>query len=749
MNPHVLHLTGCAPAPLALYLKALGVLRIVAEQADPDARGWWQNEHFCLLTALSADGLEQFLLTRYEPTPFVSPWNRGSGFYSESDPALTALATSTAPRFAAYRTAIVAAQEPLQPMREAAAQVRKLKDRTKVRAGMTAEQRRAALALKSDPDAAAELAAAEREFKALKAGLYAPCRAKWRGPHRRWMDAALVVLDDARIAWPALLGTGGADGRLDFTNNAMLRFGQLFDLDSGVGGPLPGAAGLLRHSLWAEPTPNLTPGAAIGQFLPGSAGGANSTTAPDGASLVDPWDFVLMLEGALMFSGRATRRLDPAVSSRASAPFAVRADGAGHGSRGREKSQRGEQWMPLWSRPATASDLQAMIGEARLQLGRRVASRPIDVATALARLGAARGVQAFTRFGYLERNGQSTLAVPIGRVEVRERPRSHLVDDLGSWVSRLQLKAGGRDVVAGRFGTAEARLSDAVFAALTHDGEPARWQAILCAAADVEAVQAAGTGFEAGPIPPLSPEWLAAADDGTPEWRLACALGSAAARYDRSGRPADPIRHHWLPLDRGARRFLADQHGLTRTTRMVAFGRDAVSDLSAIVTRRLLEAETAGQRQLPIVAAAGCDAAPSDLARLLAGGLDLERLHRLARALMAVRWHAVRRAAVNPPRQGPWPDAPWVAIRLASLPWPLADGLAIPVEQAVVRRLVAGDVAGAVEGACRRLRSSGLRPPLTAATMDATVGPLWAAALAFPVSWRCARAMASSFGLSN
>jgi CRISPR-associated protein Csx17 len=53
MTTHLHIPEGCSPAPLALYLKALGVLRLVGEQADPQARGWWEGEHFCLLTGLS------------------------------------------------------------------------------------------------------------------------------------------------------------------------------------------------------------------------------------------------------------------------------------------------------------------------------------------------------------------------------------------------------------------------------------------------------------------------------------------------------------------------------------------------------------------------------------------------------------------------------------------------------------------------------------------------------------------------
>ena len=50
---YVHQLDGCAPTPLAHYLKALGILRLVAEQADLDARGWWDGDRFRLATKLN------------------------------------------------------------------------------------------------------------------------------------------------------------------------------------------------------------------------------------------------------------------------------------------------------------------------------------------------------------------------------------------------------------------------------------------------------------------------------------------------------------------------------------------------------------------------------------------------------------------------------------------------------------------------------------------------------------------------
>lgn len=190
---HLHHLKGCAPVPLAHYLKALGVLRVVAEQKDTAARGWWHDEHFCLLTTLDAVDLERFFLEDYAPTPFVSPWNKGSGFFSSHDPGVKPIETSTASRFQAFRTGIEAARVPLAALSAADAAVRELKARIKTKKPVTASARAAAIALKDDPTFKAQLAAANKQFAALKADLFQPCALSWRGPHRAWMDAAVVI----------------------------------------------------------------------------------------------------------------------------------------------------------------------------------------------------------------------------------------------------------------------------------------------------------------------------------------------------------------------------------------------------------------------------------------------------------------------------------------------------------------------------------------------------------------------------
>ncbi len=798
MTLHLHHLEGCSPDPLAHYLKGLGILRLIVEQrADCQARVWWQDEHFCLLSKLTRDDLEKFFLERYEPTPLLSPWNKGCGLFTANDPGLAPLENSKAARFGRFRDGVAESRRLLDALEQSDAVIRAIKARTKTNKAFQSEQQRQLLAssdtfrsclellreqaaraelspaqsdeirteiatitaitakstkpptkaeadrLKESPGYKRLLAAADRRFKSLKVTLIPDCRRTWRGGHAEWLAAAVVLDEQGNAEWPSLLGTGGNDGRLDFTNNFMQRLGELFDLASTDGGPSTEARELLANSLWAEPSNKFTI-TSIGQYQPGAAGGANSTTGPVGDSRINPWDFVLMMEGSLLFSARATRCLDPNAQSRASAPFAVRSHAAGFASTGAEKAQRGEQWMPLWARPAALTEVVALFGEARVQLNRQTAHRPIDVARAISRLGVARGIDAFTRYGYLERNGQSTLAVPLGRVNVRQHPHAHLIDDLASWLDRLQRRARDKHAPA-RLVQAERRLADAVFAALTHDSSPDRWQAVLRAAAAVEALQSRGTAIEAGPIPPLRLEWISAVGD-TPEVRLALALGSAAAGYSSGGHPIDSIRHHWLPLEPGARRFKVADGRLARDSRVVMSGRDLLADCAAVVERRLIEAGARGERRLPLVAATGCSARLDDLAFMLSGRIDLDKLMDLGRAFMAIkrdarRWPGHRPAGNFSSEQ---PEEAWLALRLACLPWPLSKSVNIPTEPGIVRRLLAGDSAGAIGMALARLRSAGVRPPLQAGVTDLLTARLWAAALVFPIDRGSARRAAAT-----
>ena len=745
---HVHRLDGCAPAPLAHYLKALGILRLVSEQADPDVRGWWEGDHFRLATRLNEVELKDFFLHQYQPTPFVSPWNKGSGFFADNDPSLSAVEKAKSDRFSRIRSGIAASRSLLEDISNADRAVREIKTEAKAR-GMSNEEKQR---IRGSDDYKSRLREAEKKFKRLKADLIPNLRREWRGPHREWMDAAMVLCDDGSPRYPALLGTGGNDGRLDFTNNYIRRLAEIFDLDGEDGAPRDTAVPWVSGALWGTPVPGCPTGLAVGQYLPGMAGGANNSNGPDAESMVNPMDFVFMLEGAIVFTSHATRRFGSLESSRAASPFAVNACGAAYASASSgDESARGEQWMPLWSNPSTFVELRHLLAEGRAQIGAKSAREPLGFARAVARLGTTRGISGFQRYGYIERNGQSNLAVPLGRFVVTDQQSEHLacLDDLDTWLRRIRREARNQNAPA-RLSAVERRLVEALFAATGHPHQPKFWQRVLLQLAEVEEIMAHGSGYLAQPVPQLRPEWVTAANDRTSEFRLALAFALQAHGFSRGdGKRIGPIRRHWLPLDRKSPwRFATTGTGkgmrLDVQPEVVMHGRRGIDDAIALIERRLVETSQLGDRHLPLEAAPRAATRTADLVELLSNGVDLDRTLALSRALMALNrkaW-AEQYIPMEVPRTSNWPDDAWLAIRLCILPWPLKtrSGSIVDVgaDPAITRRLVSGDAASAIAVSLRRMRAVGIRCTVRTGFVPPDTARLWAAALAFPITQRTA-----------
>src|SRR5919112_1070947 len=248
-------LTGCAPDILIHYLKALGILRLVGEQLDGRVRGAWHGSEFVIETEKTKDELIDFFLNKYRPTPIAAPWNGGSGFYpkdrSQRETA-DVLCAIEAGRLNSYRETILRAREIVGALPESP------KDKDK------------------------------------KAALLRACRRELPDAAVEWLDAAFV-LSEERTSYPPLLGTGGNDGRLEFTINFMARLLLVLPEAAKEGDRDKRRAQSernLRFALFAEGAPVLEP-AAVGQFHPGGAGGVNLTQGVTGGALVNAWDFVL------------------------------------------------------------------------------------------------------------------------------------------------------------------------------------------------------------------------------------------------------------------------------------------------------------------------------------------------------------------------------------------------------------------------------------------------------------------------
>ena len=466
-------------------------------------------------TTLGHDALLHFFLHDYAPSPIIAPWNGGSGFYPKDN------------------------KEGYNPLTEdqVAERFEHISSAIRIAARMLDSR---ALTERPEGRAKVELVAA------LRAGL--------PDVVLPWLDATLALSGDG-LAYPQLLGTGGNDGRLDFTNNFARRLVSkgkppgLFNPSTGR--PSNDAETLVDSALFGTPTAGLS-STAVGQFAPGAAGGPNATTGYSSESEVNPWDFVLMLEGATAFAGTASRRHQTGTGFGASFPFTVRTVGAGWGGveAADENDARAEFWAPLWSRPARFPEVDSLFGEGRAVLNGRTARDGLDFARAAASLGVSRGFRAFERFGFLMRAGKAYLATPIGRRTAASSPGAELVADLdaGDWLERVR-RVGRRDEEPGAARSAIKRLEDALFDVVAAPGAAREVEKALIALGAVVAwlaVSPTGRQTVGTPPPVLSSAWIRRADDfqpGVP--RCGSTRGDRSAGYGRarahrgrtSGRP--------------------------------------------------------------------------------------------------------------------------------------------------------------------------------------------------------------------
>lgn len=709
-------LGGCTPAPLMSYLKALGILRLVGEQKDPVARGWWREDVFWLRSKLDSGALIEFLLEEYRPTPIVAPWAGGSGFFGrDNKEAVEALSKSESPRTKEYAQTIrlvwrVIKEEGI---------LGKPKDEEKSRL--------------------------IRIFRNRLPDSVVP-----------WIDAAMVLAQDGQTFAP-LLGTGGNDGRLDFTQNFMQR---IVKLGLHAGPPVGDESrSWLANALYAKSTRLTT--ASVGQFSPGRVGGANATQGMERGSIDNPWDFVLMLEGAIMLAGAAVRRLGATENSRASFPFTVRAVAAGFDSSGSsdEAGSRGELWLPTWRRPSTALEIARLFGESRVEVSGRPARDGTDFARAVAGLGIDRGLTDFTRFAFLKRSGKAFLATPIGRFSVTDGRETTLLGDIDNWLRKFRRACGAKNSPVS-FVRLLHQVDSGIMDLCRSEGSSSL-AGILFALGKVERGLATAERFRAAqkipPIKGLSSGWRAATNDGSAEFQLALALASIRDTEERIG----SLRVNLEPIDEKKRFPAWAESGRCAVWNAT----DLPTNLLNVLQRRVLDGERANCTNLPL--SSSYVASLNTVAAFIAGGLDDQRIEEALWGLVLVDPSGpVGEGVARPvgPRDPPVLPRDYALLKLLFLPRPITAerrgdavrwryargreaGATILPEPAALSLLRAGRVGEACSIAAGRLRFSGL-PPMPGRLSGGTVrnaewseqvtncrrGQRLAAALLIPIS---------------
>jgi CRISPR-associated protein Csx17 len=672
MTRHVL--PGVRPEPMGSYLAGLGLIRLLGEQADPDATATWTGQGLVIETTIG--DLATWLVDDYVPTPVLSPWNGGSGFGAkdrEPKRRINELRAHPSPRLDSVRTAIDVAESV-----------------ARLASGRNWDKGRVVL-----------------EFRNRCPETLLP-----------WIDATVALVGASKTegsssglspVFPPLLGTGGNDGRLDFSTNFHERLLEVLDTTSKCHSRSLGSA---RDLLAGTETERLS-GAAVGQFDPVLAGGQGSSPFGAAPSLVNPWEYVLLVEGALLFASGTVRRHQHD-AARAAKPFTVSFSPDGSESGAAEEESRGEVWVPLWDKALTLAEIRQLFGEARASWRGRPAQKAVEFYAATRTLGVTRGIDEFVRYGLQRRNGLAFVAVPLERVKVRNRPEVGLAALIEDWVSWVR----GFDV-SSAVGSALRRF-DAAHLLYARDGGPRQLRELLAALTTLElAVGRSGRAREKAPVrnPPSAhhtqkflDEFVKTGAREPAELRIAVGIASCAT-VRGPGVPARTMRQLLLPVNPPD---AAHPRATWRDTPIVpGFGLRPLEYVLAdvLVWRSRTVADEPGSEKFRGVPTfrVGAGVPARDLHAFARGQLDMAELEVWLRACLALDWRGARPA---------WSSDSSLAVLVPTLGLlhPLARGLADQADPSAPRLamrpewavcLTAGQVGSVHTDAGGRLRQAG------------------------------------------
>lgn len=681
-----IELPGCRTEPLGSYLQGLGMWRCLTRLIDPGARAHWESGHLVLTTTAvsSVDELVEQLVARFEPLPIVSPWNAGSGFArngksASAERTLQAIRDSSEPRLTAVRAAVAAAD------------------------AVVAEGRRRGWGGSKD----------ELWDKARKADVLVLARNRLPDEALAWLDAAVVLSATGDPVYSRLLGTGGNFGRQDLSATYLHR--ALAIVAKGRGDSLHAALTGAENVPYERDT--------VGQFDPGRAGGVQSSPFEklDDKGFVNPWSYLLTVEGTLLFASAVVRRLG-ADTSQVAIPFVVRSSPVGYSSSAATENVMGEMWAPVWSRPAALVEIEQLLSEGRADWRGSAARTGLDFVRAIGALGIDRGITAFTRHVFVERLGQNPLAVPVGRVQVKERPEVTLLAPLDAWTSRLRGDSSAAVQAA-------LRALDAAQYALGTGQRQAARRVLVAVGRLHETVARSGAARASSGAPLVLPgarDWLTALEVDQPELRLAAALASGRD----TGRRSVTVRSLLIPEEtkpgRGRPQW-SDRPPL------VSLGAGAISALSA-AHRRRARAGAVPEPEADVRPAVGgvlsgfrygLWAPLDDVTALVTGRLDEQLLGDYLKALILLDWSdtAGIRLTTAPRHEGPPPavraphelrliapffNAEPLRLRLRD-DQPLPGPVLLRPGQDWVPLLEAGRVADVLRDARHRLQIAGVR----------------------------------------
>ena len=741
MNEFIL--PGCTSRPLSGYLKALAVFRLIAEQKDKEVMACWDQGAFRLRTSLGPDDVLFFFCRKYTPTPIITPWNGGSGFYpGDSRQGIDSILQSDDLRFENYKQVISSVLswpewakelstgnellDVMETMISVSSAGKKQQDLIKLKDAVVRESETILDIADSSPlsiqmqelgHLSSQQPEVYRNFwnsikkartkyndhirQQTKSIIIPLCRSRLPDYCLPWLDALCAIHADGSMTPHRILGTYGNDGRLEFGNNFMKSVSTLL-----LGGENSLSEDYLRASLWNNPVKGL-PKIKAGQFDPGRAGGYNQGMGIEAKDFkANPWDYVLTLEGSLVLASSVVKRQGTGSGTNLTSPFTVRFSPVGFTSSEYTEPEGGETevWLPLWERPARFTEVRQLFAEGRSSIGRRQAGTGLDFSRAVGTLGVDRGITAFERYGFLKRRGDNRIALPAGKIPVRFKPQLEIFTELDPILSRVDQFMRGFKKAPASYNQSRQQIDEDIFNC-TLQPDSLNYLRVLRSLGRMERQLALRDRNKDPklhqPLYGLSPRWISQSDDGSPEIRMAASIASIQGTGQ-----IGPIRSNIAGVSgRNPRQW--DEHG----SQQHWFGSDFSQRIGNIARYRLMDAERKKATSIPFQGV--IEISPYDLMPFLNEETDDAKIEDLLWGFTLIDWKKPGLVKIQKTWKYPISKSiisrTWCLLKLPHIPGDVR-GVKIRRERSVSSLLHAGRTDEACEKAMQRLRVSGLRP---------------------------------------
>ena len=656
-------LYACKVSPLSSYLKSLGIFKLIGEQLDCNVKAHWENGIMTINTNNSQADIINFFQESYSPSPILSPWSGGSGFYpndTEVSKELNKILRTNDKRFELYRDTITKIKSLFPDL-----EIKNLNLET-IRNFYIGNKNDKKLKIIDDLVAKINIAIGNNftfvsssindiygiipsnlsekltkvvnayfqdKRKKSKSTIVNKCRDNLSDRYIEWLDSSILVNSDNDVVFPPIAGTGGNEGRLDYSSVfiSCITYALLENFEN--------SKELLRNSIFDDQIGKLI-FLPIGKFDPGKAGGYNQGNEIETKKVPNnPWDIIFMMEGILMWSNSIGRR-NSISKGKIVSSFTVSSAPFGYSSSNvADYNDRMEIWAPIWKNPSFLNEIKMFFKEGRVAIRGRIARNGMDFAEAVNSLGVDRGLNGFMRYNFLKRRGESYVALPTGYHEVKYNKYVRIIGDLDRIFFNFEktfkeIKANN-DSAPISFMTVRRDIYDATYNLIVNGNEHNTVK-LLRALGRAEMLMSRvrfgneekGTKIK-NPLYGLSTEWLIKGYDNSVEFRLAASLASVRSTGEvgsfRANIEGTKPFNDWS-WENGKGQFSW-------------VGNSLQEKLTNTLYRRIFDSEKSNTHKNPFYSK--LNVSLSDIAKFIEGNVDEKCIEELLFAFVLIKWDDV------------------------------------------------------------------------------------------------------------